>query len=114
MKKCLRSVNKTSDGVYEYFKLSVEEAIKMVETGSYIYISKEEFKRQSKFYHFVPCEGTLINKKDESGKMYQECLYNQNPLKNKKFFPNSSKIAKCSMNNGNILRKNKYKLKFKK
>jgi len=113
MKKCLRSVNKLSTGSYEYFRVDVEEARIMVETGNYIYISREEFKRQSKFYKYIPCEGTLINRTDANGEKYQECLYNQNPLKHKEGFPSSTKIAKCSMNIPTVRRKNKYAIRFK-
>ena len=105
--KNLRSVRKNSEGSYEYFRVADEEAKELVESGSVIYISKEEYKRQSKFFKFVPCKGTIINVgRDENGDKIQKILYNINFNKTGKPLK-STKIAKCS-SVVPVYRKNKY------
>lgn len=104
--KNLRSVKRNSEERYEYFRVEDREAKELVESGEYIYISKEEYKRQSKFYHFVPCEGQLFNRVDENGDKYQVVLHNINYSKRGKPL-SSTKIAKCSSVIP-IYRKNKY------
>lgn len=107
MKKCLRSVEKLSTGNYEYLRVHVTEAKEMVETKRYIFISKEEYKRKSKFYKLIPTEGTLINTKDEDGYAVQKCLNNLNFNKDLDKYPNSTKISKSSKYNPAVSRKNK-------
>jgi hypothetical protein len=115
MKKCLRSVNYVEDKRYEYLRVDVEEAKEMVETGKYIYISKEEYKRKSRYYKMIPCQGTLINTIDARGNKRQELI---KPINYEKQYylsiklPNSSKIGKGSINSSKVLRKNKFNGNF--
>ena len=112
MKKSLRSVTKNEQGVYEYLRVDVEEAARLESIGGYIYISKEEFKRKSKFYQFVPCNGTLIKQIDGEGNVSYKSLHNINYAKNLgEQFPSSTKIAKCSMQISQVRRKDKYGIK---
>lgn len=105
--KNLRSVRKNSEGSYEYFRVADEEAKELVESGSVIYISKEEYKRQSKFFKFTPCKGTIINVgRDENGDKIQKILHNLNFNKTGKPLK-STKISKCS-SVVPVYRKNKY------
>jgi hypothetical protein len=118
MKKNLRSVTRNSEGIYEYFRLDAEEAMKLVDAGTHIFISKEEYKRQSKFYHFYPCQGTVVNIEpfeDKDGVLKtQKYLNNINYAKNLgEQFPSSTKIAKCSSQVGEIRRRDKYVIKPK-
>ena len=78
MKKNLRSVKRNEEGNYEYFRVDVEEAARLESIGGYIYINKEEFKRQSKFYTMYPCQGTVVNIKpfvDEKGVLKTQKYY---------------------------------------
>lgn len=112
MKKNLRSVKRNSEGRYEYFRLDAEEAIKLVDAGTHIFISKEEYKRQSKFYRLEECTGTLIKHIDKEGNKSYKSLHNINYAKNLgEQFPSSTKIAKCSMQTSQVRRRNKYGLK---
>lgn len=118
MKKNLRSVKRTSEGVYEYFRIDAEEAMKLVDAGTHIFISKEEYKRQSKFYQFYPCQGTVVNiepfEDNEGVLKTQKYLDNINYTKNmgKEQFPSSTKIAKCSSQISTVRRRNKYAKKI--
>lgn len=114
--KNLRSVKRNSEGVYEYFRLDAEEAMQLVDAGTHIFISKEEYKRQSKFYQEIPCNGTLVNiepyEDKEGNKITQKSLGNINYAKHLgERFPSSTKIAKCSSEISTVRRKNKYGLK---
>ncbi|MCK9429223.1 MAG: hypothetical protein M0R17_04410 [Candidatus Omnitrophica bacterium] len=116
MKKNLRSVTRNSEGIYEYFRLDAEEAIKLVDAKTHIFISKEEYKRQSKFYTLYPCPGTLINVEpfeDKDGNLItQKYLDNINYTKHLgEQFPSSTKIAKCSSSVSKVIRRNKYAIK---
>ena len=94
--KNLRSVRKNSDDRYEYFRVEDAEARELVESNNFIYISKEEYKRQSKFYKETPCKGTILNVgRDEEGNKIQKILYNLNFNKRGKPLK-STKIAKSS------------------
>ena len=93
--KNLRSVRKNSDDRYEYFRVEDAEAKELVESNNFIYISKEEYKRKSKFFHFEPCRGTLIKVSDEDGTIRYQSLNNLNFNKTGKPLK-STKIAKCS------------------
>lgn len=109
MKKNLRSVTRNSEGVYEYFRLDAEEAMQLVDAGTHIFISKEEYKRQSKFYQEIPCNGTLIKHIDKEGNKSYNPLYNINYAKNLgEKYPSSTKIATCSSEVSTIRRRNKY------
>jgi hypothetical protein len=112
MKKNLRSVEKLSTGAYEYLRIDAEEAVALVDAKSHIYISKEEYKRQSKFYHLQPCKGTLKNVIDADGAKAQKIINGINYYKHlNQRVPNSTKIANCSMGVSEIRRTNKYALK---
>jgi hypothetical protein len=105
--KNLRSIRKNSEDSYEYFRVADEEAKELVESGSVIYISREEYKRQSRFFKFTPCKGTIINVgRDENGDLIQKTLHNLNFEKSGKPLK-STKIAKCSSVIP-VYRKNKY------
>ena len=115
MKKNLRSVELRSDGRYEYLRIDVEEASKLVETKEWIYISKEEYKRRSKHYSFNPCQGTLVNIINTKGEKSQVLSNNINwdkTLVKMKKGPNSSKLGKGSIGSPSIFRKNKFNGNF--
>lgn len=113
--KCLK--NKLKDGSYEYLRVTEKEAMELVdsEDSNWKYISKEEFKTRSKYYKFIPSNGTWIKFKeqDENGEVrYVYRLKNGLTSKfNTKLYPNSSKIAKSSKNNVMVRRKGKYNSK---
>jgi len=113
MKKSLRSVDKRNDGRYEYFRVSEEEAKKLVEDELCVYISREEYKRQSTFYHVIPCTGTIVNTKDKDGNVTQKSLYNINYTKymGEQKYPTSTKLGKGSKNSNQVRRKNKFGIK---
>jgi hypothetical protein len=115
MKKNLRSVQRNSENRYEYFRVDVEEAARLMSIGGYVYISKEEYKRQSKFYNFELTNGTIINHFDNEGNKSQECLnnYNFGRSSRQNSMPSSTKIANCSSSVSEIKRKNKYAIKHK-
>jgi hypothetical protein len=116
MKKCLRSVYQI-DGLYAFIKVTVEEAKQLVDAGSYIYISKEEYKRNNKFYNHLPsqvayleeCTGTLIKHIDKDGNKSYESLHNINYVKNLgEQYPSSTKLGAGSMGSNQVRRRNKY------
>ena len=110
MNKSLRSVKPLSNGRYEYLRVPAEEAKKLIESKTHIFIGKEEFKRQSNAYVVNSCMGTIVNGVDDKGNKTQECLYNINYTKwmGEQKFPNSTKITKSSMGSGTVKRRNKY------
>ncbi|MCP4255049.1 MAG: hypothetical protein GY775_16905 [Candidatus Scalindua sp.] len=115
MKKCLRSVEKRESNKYEYLRVSVGEAERLVETKTYIYISKEEYKRKSKFYKLEPCKGQLINVIDNEGNKSQKLVENinyQKMIDSQNKVPNSSKVGRGSINLASIYRKNKFSGNF--
>ncbi len=105
--KCIRSKFPMKDSeTFEYLRVSNEEAEEQVRTKDWEYIPKSEYKRQSKYYKFVPNKGTLVNNRDAEGNNTQNVL-NPSAYKTPKK-GNSTKIADSSKNNRNITRTGKF------
>ena len=113
--KCLK--NKLKDGSFEYVRVTEKDAMKLVdsEDSKWNYISKEEFKTQSRYYKTIPCKGTFVRTTEtrDGQKVIVYKLINEiNHIKRNtktiaKQYPNSSKLSKYSINL-NVRRKGKF------
>lgn len=95
--KCLRSVMLNEDNKYEFVKVENDVAKEMVASKKWIYVTREEYKIQSQRAYFQPSEGTIMNRINEKGEIYQEFINSVNYEKKhrKSLQKSSTKKARC-------------------
>ena len=104
--KNLRSVKRRSDDRFEYVRVHNEDAKELVNSGDWVYISNQEYKQQSMYAHFVPCQGTIHAHTDAEGVKSYTVDNNINWNKKGKGL-RSTKLGAGSMAT-NVWRKGKY------